>query len=71
VVSSVSANVRGLNSLIILGAETLWQRRNDCVFNGASPRMSMAMARDEAWAWCMAGAKGLSLITASDLVPSS
>jgi hypothetical protein len=31
----------------------------------------MAMARDEAWAWCMAGAKGLSLITASDLVPSS
>jgi hypothetical protein len=31
----------------------------------------MAMAREEAWAWCMIGAKGLPLLTATDLVPSS
>jgi hypothetical protein len=43
------------------------------VFNGVSPRISaaLAMAREEAWAWCMTGAGGLSLLTASDLVVRS
>jgi hypothetical protein len=31
----------------------------------------MAMAKEEAWAWCMTGAKGLSLLTATDLAPRS
>jgi hypothetical protein len=63
----------GLNSPFVLGAWTLWLHRNDCVFNGVSPRLStsLAMAREEAWAWCMAGTKGLSLLTASDLVVES
>ncbi|GJN04465.1 hypothetical protein PR202_ga22015 [Eleusine coracana subsp. coracana] len=47
--SSVEASVdkaarKGLNSLIILGSWTLWKHRNDCVFNGASPNLSTALA---------------------------
>jgi hypothetical protein len=43
------------------------------VFNGVSPRLSTAldMAREEAWAWCMAGARSLSLLTATDLAVES
>jgi hypothetical protein len=70
VISSAPSTIKGgLNSLSVLGAWTLWRHRNDCVFNGVSPRLStaLAMAREEAWAWCMAGARGLSLLTASDL----
>jgi hypothetical protein len=53
--------VVGLNSLIILGAWTIWMHRNDCVFNGAIPRLSRALnlAREEALLWSIAGAKGL------------
>jgi hypothetical protein len=68
VISSAPSTIkRELNSLFLLGAWTLWRHRNDCVFNGVSPRLStaLAMAREEAWAWCMAGARGLSLLTAS------
>ncbi|TVU48050.1 hypothetical protein EJB05_07672, partial [Eragrostis curvula] len=56
---------RGLNSIIILGAWTLWRHRNDCVFNGVSPSLStvLVMAGDEIRMWNMAGAKGLSLLT--------
>jgi hypothetical protein len=74
VINSAPSTIKGmLNSLFILGAWTLWRHRNDCVFNGVSPRLSttLAMAREEAWAWCMIGAKGLSLLTASDLVVES
>jgi hypothetical protein len=61
----------GLNSLLILGAWIIW--RNDCVFNGVPPRVSrvLGMARDEAWVWCMAGAKGLSLLVGYNLVTAS
>ena len=68
-VLTVSGDARkGLNSLIILGAWTIWNHRNDCVFNGATPRLSMALnlAREEALLWSIAGAKGLSLHTARD-----
>jgi hypothetical protein len=45
VLSSVrTPNRRGLNSLIILGAWTLWRHHNDCVFNGAAPRLAMTLA---------------------------
>jgi hypothetical protein len=61
-------NTQGLNSLLILEDWTLWRHRNDYVFNGISPRLSTAltMAIEEAQAWCMAGAKGLSLLFADD-----
>jgi hypothetical protein len=74
VINSAPSTIKGgLNSLFVLGAWTLWRHRNDCVFNGVSPRLSpaLAIAREEPWAWCIAGAKGLSLLTASDLVVES
>ena len=33
---------KGLKSLIILGAWTLWNHRNNCVFDGASPNLARA-----------------------------
>jgi hypothetical protein len=57
----VSNYKKGLNSLIILGAWTLWRHHNDCVFNGATPRLATAlvMAGEQIVAWNMARAKGL------------
>jgi hypothetical protein len=34
---------KGLNSLVILGAWTLWNHRNICVFDGATPNLVGAM----------------------------
>jgi len=67
VIMTVSSDVRkGLNSLIILGAWSIWKHRNDCVFNGATPSLPAALllAREEALMWSLAGAKGLFLIPA-------
>jgi hypothetical protein len=60
---------KGLNSLIILGASTLWQMQNDSVFNGTVPRIAAAlcMVGEEAVAWGMANAKGLALLTGHDM----
>jgi hypothetical protein len=35
---------KGINSLIILGAWTLWTHRNRCVFDGAAPSVAGALA---------------------------
>jgi hypothetical protein len=61
---------KGLNSLVILGAWSIWRHRNDCVFNGATPNVNtvLALAREEAHWWSMAGAKGISLLTAGGAV---
>jgi hypothetical protein len=50
----------------MLGAWTIWRYRNDCVFNEATPRRDTALllAKEEAELWCLAGAKGHSLLTA-------
>lgn len=52
---------KGLNSLIILGAWSIWKHCNDSLFNGAAPNIGRGrcLARDEAHWWTMAGAKGL------------
>jgi hypothetical protein len=68
---AASGDVRkGLNSLVILGAWTIWRHRNDCVFNGIVPNVNVALrlARDEAYCWIPAGAKGFSLLTAGGAV---
>ena len=67
--SSVSSTIqKGLNSLIILGAWTIWRHRNECVFNGKSPHLptALVMVGDDLWRWNVAGARGLALLTAHD-----
>jgi hypothetical protein len=55
---------KGINSLIILGAWILWTHRNNCVFDGAAPSVTgaLAVAEDERRSWSLAGARGLSLL---------
>jgi hypothetical protein len=55
---------KGLNSLIILGAWTLWKHRNQCVFDGVAPSSaaSLAQANEERRMWELAGAKGISFL---------
>ena len=57
---------KGINSLIILGAWTLWTHRNKCVFDGAAPSVAgaLAVAEDDRRSWSLAGARGLSLLDA-------
>jgi hypothetical protein len=57
---------KGINSLIILGAWTLWTHRNRCVFDGAAPSVAgaLAVAEDGKRLWSLAGAQGLSLLDA-------
>jgi hypothetical protein len=51
---------KGLNSLIILGAWTLWKHRNRCVFYGIAPNLVAAVSQaDEERRFCeLAGARG-------------
>jgi len=63
--ASVAGDLRqGLNSLVILGAWSIWRHRNNCVFNRASPSVAaaIALAFEEAHLWSLAGARGLTLL---------
>jgi hypothetical protein len=65
--SSISEIIsHGINSLIILGAWTVWTHRHRCVFDGAAPGIGriVVIARDERNLWSLAGARGISLLTA-------
>jgi hypothetical protein len=59
----------GINSLIILGAWTLWNHRNMCAFVGEAPSMTRALmlATEDRKIWSLAGAQGLNLLTAPGL----
>jgi hypothetical protein len=52
---------RGFNSLVILVAWWLWKHRNECVFDGASPNISVIMQHihEDAVRWGLAGARDL------------
>jgi hypothetical protein len=52
---------RLLNSLIVLGAWTIWRHHNECVFDGKYPRLASAlsMAGEESLFWGLAGVRGL------------
>jgi hypothetical protein len=70
VAAALSGDVqKGLNSLIILGAWSIWKHRNSCVFDGASPSAAniLNMARDEAQLCIVAGAKGLTSLSVRDV----
>ena len=67
--ASVSANGearQGLNSIIILGAWSLWTHRNRCVFDSTSPslRSILATTGDELKLWVLAGARGIGRLLA-------
>ena len=53
---------KGLNSLIILGAWSIWNHRNICVFDGIQPSLNriLAAVKDELHLWSLAGARGVS-----------
>ena len=57
---------KGLNSLIMLGAWTIWKHRNNCVFQDRLPIVSSAfhVAKDEIFLWCVAGAKDMAALRA-------
>ncbi|XP_073357956.1 uncharacterized protein [Aegilops tauschii subsp. strangulata] len=52
---------KGLSSLIILTAWWLWKHRNACIFDRATPSLTLVSdtIKDEARLWEKAGAKGL------------
>ncbi|KAE8786586.1 Importin subunit alpha-1b [Hordeum vulgare] len=52
---------KGLSSLIILTAWWLWKHRNACIFDRATPSLTLVSdtIKDEARLWAKAGAKGL------------
>jgi len=57
----------GFNTLVVLGAWTLWKARNDMVFNGIIPRVDriFILVHEESELWILAGAKGLGALVAS------
>ena len=66
--SSVTSDIlmRGINSLIILGAWTVWTHRNRCVFDGAAHDIARILITtgEERKLWLLARARGISLLTA-------
>jgi len=61
---------KGFNSLVILGAWTIWKHRNRCVFDGCNPSLVTALrvAREEAVLWSLTGAKALSFLQVDELL---
>jgi hypothetical protein len=62
---------KGLNSLIILGAWSIWNHHNRCVFDGIQPSLNgvLAVVKDELHLWSLARARGVSHLLA--LVPAN
>jgi hypothetical protein len=55
-----------INSLIVLGAWTLWNHRNRCIFYGITPNLggALTLSEEERQLWNLAGTKGLSSLAA-------
>jgi hypothetical protein len=64
---------QGVDSLIILGAWTIWNHHNGCVFDGAAPNLAGALiiAGEEHRLWSMAGARGTPPVVRVSKVSSS
>jgi hypothetical protein len=52
---------KGLDSILVLGAWTIWKHRNRCVFDGLSPNVScvVSVIKEELHHWSFAGARGV------------
>jgi hypothetical protein len=59
---------KGFNSLVILGAWSIWKHRNRCVFQAQPPDICvpLAAAKEEVVLWSLTGAKGLLFTHALD-----
>jgi hypothetical protein len=59
---------KGFNSIVILGAWSLWKHRNRCIFYGARPCLISveSIFREELHLWILAGAKNLLLFLIRD-----
>jgi len=71
-VSRVDGQIKkGLNSIIILVAWSIWNHRNRCVFDGITPNLNgvLLLIREEILLWSLAGAREISHLVA--LVPSA
>ena len=57
---------KGLNSIIILGAWSIWKHRNSCVFDGVTPNLPYVVAtiQEQMHQWSVAGARGVSHLLA-------
>jgi hypothetical protein len=56
---------KGLNSLVILGAWTLWKHQNHCVFDATAPNLAAAIAQtEERRVWVLARAKEITSLMA-------
>jgi hypothetical protein len=55
---------KGLNSIIILVAWSLWNHQNCCVFNGVQPNLNELLftIRNEMYMWGSAGARVISFL---------
>jgi hypothetical protein len=55
---------KGLNSITILVAWSIWNHQNQCVFDGIQPNLNSLLAtiREELHQWDLAGARGTSLL---------
>jgi len=60
---------KGLNSLVILGALSIWKHRNCLVFYGMLPNLAegLLLTREEIHLWGMASARGISYLVATTL----
>jgi hypothetical protein len=57
-------NRKGLTSLVILVAWSLWNHRNGCVFDGRQPSLNelLSAIKEEMYMWELTGARGLAHI---------
>jgi len=69
--SRLSGQVKkGFNSIIILGAWSVWKHCNHYIFDGGAPALPWVISefKEEAQCWSVAGARGVSHLLA--LAPS-
>jgi len=57
---------KGFDSILILGAWTIWKHRNRCVFDGITPDVScvVSVIKEDLRQWSFAGARGVSHVLA-------